>query len=508
MQRTALTFLSICLACSFAAGSFAFGQAAAKAPAQVPAPIPAHPRYLKYPALKYTPPKAAEYRQTLANGAVGYFVEDHDLPLVNVSVTIRTGSYLDPAGKAGLASATASQMRAGGTTHYKAEDFDEEADFLAAEISSGAGGTSGSASINFMAKDTEKSLELFFDMLRHPVFQQDRLNLLKSQQLQAIERRNDRTDEIESREWNRLMRGDRHFTSVLVTNNSITSLTREDMVGFHKKYYHPSNFIFAVSGDFKTAEMKTRLEKQMADWPDLSTTDAKVPKPDFILNPGIYLVNKPDVNQARVSIGHLGITRGNPDEYAIDMMNEILGGGGFSSRIMSRVRTDEGLAYDAGSAFSVGVYYEGLFRAAFQSKSATAAQATQIVLDEIARMRNTKVSAEELETVKNQAIEIFPRYFASARAVAATFAVDEFTGRDPHYWETYRDKVKAVTIDDVQRVAREYLHPDKLVILAVGNADDILKGSPEKPEASFKKMMNGKIVRIPLPDPATMIYPQ
>jgi zinc protease len=507
MHRTALTWsLLIYFACSLAAGTFVFGQAAAKTPA--PAPVPAHPRYLKYPALKYAPPKAAEYRQMLANGAAGYFVEDHDLPLVNISVTIRTGSYLDPAGKAGLASATANQIRAGGTAHYKAEAFDEEADFLAAEISSAAGGTSASASINFMAKDTDKALELFFDMLRNPAFQQDRLSLLRSQQLQAIERRNDRTDEIEGREWNRLMRGDKHFTSIFVTKNSITSLTREDLVEFHKKYYHPSNFIFAVSGDFKTAEIKARLEKQMADWPDSGPTVTKVPKPDFILNAGIYLVNKPDVNQARVSIGHLGIMRGNPDEYAIDMMNEILGGAGFSSRIMGRVRTDEGLAYDAGSAFSVGVYYEGLFRAAFQSKSATAAQATQIVLDEIDRMRNTRVSAEELETVKNQAIEVFPRYFASAKAVAATFAGDEYTGRDPHYWETYRDKVKSVTVDDVQRVAREYLHPDKLVILAVGNAEDVLKGSPEKPETSFKKMMNGKIVRIPLPDPATMIYPQ
>jgi zinc protease len=507
MRRISLTLsLSIWFACTLAAGSFLFGQTDAKAPAKTP--VPAHPRYLKYAALKYAPPKASEYRQTLANGAVGYFVEDHDLPLVNISVTIRTGSYLDPAGKTGLASATASQMRAGGTAHCKAEDFDEQADFLAAEISSAAGGTSASASINFMAKDTDKSLELFFDMLRNPVFQQERLDLLKRQQLQAIERRNDRTDEIESREWNRLMRGDKHFTSVLVTKDSINSLTRDDLIQFHKKYYHPSNFIFAVSGDFKTAEMKARLDKLMTDWPDSGPTTAMIPKPDFVLSPGIYLVNKPDVNQARVSIGHLGIKRGNPDEYALDMMNEILGGGGFTSRIMGRVRTDEGLAYDAGSAFSVGVYYEGLFRAAFQSKSSTAAQAAQIVLDEIERMRNAKVAADELETVKNQAIEIFPRYFASARAIAGTFAGDEYTGRDPHYWETYRDKVKAVTVEDIQRVAREYLHPDKLVILAVGNAEDVLKGSPEKPEISFKKMMNGKIVRIPLPDPSTMTYPK
>jgi predicted Zn-dependent peptidase len=421
---------------------------------------------------------------------------------------IRTGSYLDPAGKAGLSAATANQMRSGGTAGYKADAFDEEADFLAATITSGMGPTSGTASINFMAKDVDKALSLFFDMLKNPAFQQDRLDIYKSQVLQALERRNDRTEEIEYREWNRLLRGEKHFSTIYSTKDSITSITRDDLTNFHKRYYHPGNLVLAVSGDFQTAELKSRLEKAMAGWGNSGVAVPKVPKPDYAPLPGIYMVNKPDVNQGRVSIGHLGIIRGNPDEFAIDMMNEILGGSGFTSRIMNRVRTDEGLAYDAGSSFSPGIYYEGQFVATFQSKSATAAQAAQIVLDEIQRIRNEKVSAEELETVKNQAIEVFPRYFAKASAVADTFARDEYTGRAPDFWDTYRDKVKAVTIADVQRVAREYLHPDKLVILAVGNVDEILKGSSDKPEFSFQKMLGGNITRIPLPDPLTMAYPK
>jgi zinc protease len=496
-HRRFYILMSMCLA----AASLALGQTDQGR-------IPAHPRDLKYPPLEYSPPKASAYRHVLSNGVVGFFVEDHDLPLINVSVTIRVGPYLDPAGKEGLASAVASQLRAGGTAHYKADAFDEEADFLAADISSGLGGTSGSASVNFMSKDIDKALELFFEMLRYPAFQQDRLDLFKSQQLQGMERRNDRTEVIEAREWNRLLRGDRHFSSVYSTKASISSLTREDLIEFHREHYRPSRFIFAVSGDFKTEEMKARLEKAMAGWEDSGSPAAEVPKPDFVPVSGVYIVNKPDVNQGRVSIGHLGIMRGNPDEFAIDMMNEILGGSGFASRIMNRVRTDEGLAYDAGSGFSAGVYYEGQFRAAFQSKSATAAQAAQIILDEIERIRKEKVSAEELETVKNQAIEIFPRYFASASAIAGIFASDEFTGRDPAFWDTYRDKIKAVTIEDVQRVAMKYLHPDRLVILAVGNEDDLLKGNPDKPQFSFLKMANGKITHIPLPDPLTMIYPK
>jgi zinc protease len=502
MQRALFSrrFLIILALCA-GAGSLAFGQGSRTQ-------IPAHPRDLQFQPLQYTPPKASAYRQVLTNGAVGFFVEDHDLPLVNISVTIRMGPYLDPAGKEGLAAAVASQLRAGGTARCKAEDFDEEADFLAAQISSSMGRTSGNASVNFMSKDADKALELFFDMLRNPAFQQDRLDLFKSQQLQAIERRNDRTEEIEAREWNRLLRGEKHFTSLSSTKASIESLTREDLIRFHKDHYRPDRFVFAVSGDFQTAEMKSKLEKAMEGWSLTGVPAMGIPKPDFTPAPGIFMVHKPDVNQGRVSIGHLAILRGNPDEFALDMMNDILGGSGFTSRIMSKVRTDEGLAYDAGSSYSAGIYYEGQFRANLQSKSATAAQGAQIVLDEIERIRSERVSAEELETVKNQAIEVFPRYFATAAAVAETFAADEFTGREPGYWDTYRDKVKAVTIEDIQRVAQKYLHPDKLVILVVGNVDDILKGDPEKPEKSFQKMGGGKITRIPLPDPLTMIYPK
>lgn len=479
------------------------------AASQTQAPIPSHPRELRYSPLHYTPPKAAAYRQVLNNGTVAFFVEDHDLPLVNVSVLIRVGNYLDPAEKQGLTPAVGSQIRAGGTVRRTAADFDEEAAFLAANISSGIGTTSGSASVNFLSKDADKALDLFFEMLKNPVFQQDRLDLFKSQVLQQMERRNDRTEEIENREWNRLMRGEKHFTSTQSTKSSIESLTREDLLAFHKKHYHPGNFIFAVSGDFKTAEMKARLEKALEGWAVQKDPVTAVPKPDHSPVPGLYAVHKPDVNQGRVTIGHLGIVRGNPDEFAIGVMNDILGGSGFTSRITNLVRSDEGLAYSAGSSFSTGVYFEGLFEASFQSKSATCAQAAQLILNEIDKVRKEKVTAQELETIKNNQVEVFPRFFASAAAIAGIFANDELTGRDPKYWETYRDKVRAVTAEEVLRVAQKYLQPEKLVILVVGNIDEILKGSPDKPEYSFTRIAKGSAIqRIPLPDPLTMTYPK
>ncbi|HVF56277.1 MAG TPA: pitrilysin family protein [Pyrinomonadaceae bacterium] len=470
--------------------------------------IPAHPRELKYTQLDYTPPKRDRYRHVLSNGAVAYLVEDHDLPLVNVSTLVRTGAYLDPQGKQGLASLTGGQIRAGGTTSKTAEQFDEAADFLAANISSSIGETQGSATLNCLTKDIDQGLALYFDMLKNPRFQEERLTLAKSQILQGMERRNDSTDAIESREWARLMRGDKHFSTRQSTKASIESITRDDLIAFHKQFYQPAGFIFAVSGDFKTEEMLAKLEAATKGWPSTKTAVPAVPKPEFTPVAGVYAVHKADVNQGRVRIGHVGVTRDNPDVYAISIMNDILGGSGFTSRITSRVRSDEGLAYSAGSIFGQGVYYPADFRAAFQSKSLSTAQAVDIVLEEINRVRTSKVSDEELQTAKNSAIETFPLSFASAAQIAGTFAQDEYTNRPADYWDKYRDRIRAVTAEDVQRVAQKYLQPDQLVVLVVGNIDDITKGNPDKPQHSLAKIAkNGTIRRIPLPDPLTLVYP-
>jgi predicted Zn-dependent peptidase len=471
--------------------------------------IPAHPRDLKFSPLSYEPPIPSRYRQVLSNGVVAYLVEDHDFPLVNVSVLIRTGHYLDPKGKEGLAGMMANQMRAGGTASFSADAFDEEAAFLAANISSTMSETQANVTLNCLSKDLDRALQLFTDMLRAPRFQEERIDLYKNQTTQSLERRNDQTDTIQSREWARLMRGDHHFSTAWDTKASIDSISRQDLVDFHKQYYYPANFLFAVSGDFSTPSMIAKLEAIMGDWPNSTVQVTPVPRPSHIPQPGVYMVNKPDVNQGRVSMGHLSTTRDNPDFYALSLMDDILGGGGFTSRIMLRVRSDEGLAYSAFSDFGFGIYYDGVFQAGFESKSPTCAQAADIVLEEIQKIRHEKVSSEELETAANYAVEVFPRYFASAAAIAGTFANDEYTHRKPDFWSTYRQRMRAVTADDILRVAQKYLMPDKMVILAVGNVDDMLKGNPDKPEHSFKKLAAaGEIKRIPLPDPLTMVYPK
>ena len=466
--------------------------------------IPAHPNDLTYELLDFTPPVSADHRHELSNGVVVFVVEDHELPLVSLSVTVRTGTYLDPPDKIGLASLTGSQMRAGGTTTMSAADFDEEAAFLAAQIGSNVGATSGRANLNCLTKDLDVCLDLFFDMLRNPGFDDDRLALAKSQSIQQMERRNDATASIQGREFSRLMRGDAHFSTTPRTRATVEAITRDDLTAFHRRYYHPGNFLFAASGDIDTAAILAELARRLDGW----AVDAEaVPPADFTPEPGLYLVDKPDVNQGRVAIGHLGTTRDDPDRYKLLVMNDILGGGGFSARLLTRIRSDEGLAYSASSSFGVGIYYPGVFQAGFQSRSETVARATAIVIEEIERIRSEPVEEEELRNSIAYFVGTFSRNFSSAASTAGLFATDEYTGRDPAYLAAYRDNIAAVTADDVLDVAQRYLDPDKLVMFVVGDLETILAGDPERPEFSLEAMSPGAVVRISLPDPFTMEYP-
>jgi predicted Zn-dependent peptidase len=477
------------------------------APAAAQSAIPAHPRDLTFEPLDFDPPSAAQHRHTLPGGGTVFVVEDHALPLVDVSVFVRAGAYLDPPGKTGLAALTGSQMRAGGTASLPAADFDEEVAFLAAQISSSIGDTMGQASLNCLTRDLDAALDLLFDMLRHPRFDQARLDLAKSQALQAMERRNDSTRSIEGREWGRLMRGDAHFSTRPTTSASIESITRDDLLAFHGRYFHPGSFIFAVSGDVAAADILSKLSARLAAWPAADETVPAVPAPAGDPRRGLYGVDKPDVNQGRVSIGHLGTTRDNPDRYPLIVMNDILGGGGFSSRLLTRIRSDEGLAYSAGSSFGMGTYYDGVFRVAFQSRSETVARAAAIVLDEIEKIRSEPVTDDELRNSIASFVETFTRNFSSAAATARLFARDEYTGRDPEYLAHYRERISAVTAADVLRVARRYLHPDRLTTLVVGNLDAIAAGDPDNPDFVLDALAGVPLARIPLPDPFTMEYP-
>jgi zinc protease len=464
-----------------------------------------HPDMLTYPDLTFEPPLPDLFRTTLNNGMVLYIGEDRELPLINITILIRGGAAWEDTGKTGVASLTGSLMRDGGTTSRSPAELDEEIDFLAANISTSFGNTSGSANLNVLSKDIDRGLELLTDILRNPAFDSERFRIQRDRIRQNLARRNDQTAQIEAREWRFLLYGEDHFSTRDITIGTLESISRDDLHAFHRKFIHPGNMMLIASGDFDREAMIEKLEKVFADWPAEERWEEPVPQPEHTPQPGIYLINKSDVNQGRVSIGHLGTTMDNPDRFALQVMNGILGASQFTSRIMSRVRSDEGLAYSAGSSLGFGMHYPGTFRAFFQSRSEACAYAASIIMEEIHKIRDEPVTQDELIVEINSVLEAFPRNFASVNQTLLLYARDEFEGRDPDRWLTYRDSVRTVSAEEVQRVAREYLQPENFIILVVGNTDDILRGDPRY-KISFEHMEGYPIRRVPLRDPLTLRF--
>jgi zinc protease len=468
--------------------------------------IPSHPDKLKFDKLKFEVPDPADYRFELAEGNTVFIAEDHALPLVNIAMTLRSGSFLDPEGKTGLSGATGMMLRRGGTENLTAEEFDERADFLAANIGSSSGDTSAGASVNCVTQVLDDCLELYFDMLKHPRFQADRLAIEMDNYLESMKQRNDDARSIASREWDWLLHGMTHHASRRMTQANLDAITRDDLVAFHGQYWRPNLMSFAVTGDVKPEEILAKLNAHLADWkvegPDIPWPP---PEPEFTPQPGLYHAEK-DIPQGRVNFGHLTYKRDNwedKDIFAMYIMNDILGGGGFTSRITAKVRSDEGLAYSAGSSISAGLFQSGSFSVYYQSKSPTVALAAQLAMNEITRIREREVTDEELATSKNSYIDTFPARFESPGQIVGTFLYDDYIGRPVSYWQNYRKNYEAVDADAVRKAANKHLHPDNMIFLIVGKWEDI-EGGDADGRASMKEFHEGKVTHLPERDPLTL----
>jgi len=466
-----------------------------------PPVLPARPEELEFEALDFKVPEAKQFRRTLPDGTVVFVAPTHEFPLVKVSITFKGGSSLDPAEIPGLVASTARMVREGGTETAKPAEFDEQLDFLATEMGVGSNDTFTTASMNCLTANLDESLGLFVEMLRKPGFDDERLETSKAQMLEALKQRNDDASTILSREWRRLMWGSDHFEAREPTAASVAAMTPERLREVHARIFHPGNMIVAVSGDVDEKEILSKLTKAFTGWKKGPAVPDPV-APTAELAPGLYHVPK-EIPQGKVVIGKRAIERDDPDAIPLMLLNDILGGSGFTSRIMQQVRSNEGLAYSAASAVAPKVNYPGQFQARFESKNATVALATKIILDLVEGVRDDLVSYEELETAKLAEIETFPRQFESKPAMLRVFVNDEWTKRDPSFWQTYRDKVSAVTREDLQRVAKEHLDPAKMAILVVGDWDEIEKGDLQK-RATMGEFFGGKVKHLPLRDPLTL----
>lgn len=468
--------------------------------------IPARPEQLTYPELLFEVPEAAKYRHELPGGVVAYVVEDRALPLVKLQAGFRTGAFREPEGKPGLAALTATLLRKGGTRSLTPEQFDERVDFLAAGLTSSAGDLVATASLDVITPALGEGLDLFFEMLREPRFDAQRLAIEKGLILEQMKQRNDDAGSIQGREWGFLMRGAEHFSARPMTAADLDAIGRDDLVAFHRDTYGSEHLVLAVSGDVESGEIVAELARRLDGFRAAAPAPPWPPDgPDFAPKPGVYHVEK-DIPQGKVRLGHLGLVWrdwGDPEMYAVMVMNDVLGGGGFTSRLTQRIRSDEGLAYGAGSSYGIGTFWPGLFQIGYSSKNPTVAYAAKIALEELDKIRASPPTEEELKVSKASFIDTFPRSFESAAQIARTFAADERIGRPADYWVRYRERIGAVTAAQVQAAAAENLHPDRLVMLVVGKWEEIAPGDPEG-LAKMADLLGGEVVHLPLRDPLTL----
>lgn len=468
--------------------------------------LPAHPDKLAYPALRFDVPDAAALRATLSTGTPAYLIEDPALPIVDLQIFIRAGSFADPKGKEGLADLCASLMRTGGTASMAPDQLDEELDFLAANLSVSLGDVSGSIGLSVLAKDLDRGLAILAEVLKAPAFKAEKLETLKAQALDGLKARNDSTAAIEAREASLLFYGD-YPLNRLATKASIESITREDLAAFHKAWFHPSRFLVAGAGAFKKAELLAKLEAAFKDWGPAGDAKLAVPAATHVATPGIRAFHKEgkNINQGRVTMGHLGVDVRHPDVQTIRVMSYILGAGGFSSRLMQKVRTEEGLAYDVRSDLRPGLAYPLPFKIVFQSKSESVAYAAKLCLEEIAKIQKDGVSEKELAAAKAFFIDAFPAlFFATKSQTAATFAQAELLGLPKDYYAGYRSKIAAVGPEDIRRVAREHLKPERFAWIVVGDIPAIKKGDGKHPVTLADL---GAVTDVPLSDPYTLERP-
>ncbi|MCE1229136.1 MAG: insulinase family protein [Firmicutes bacterium] len=468
--------------------------------------IPDRPEKIAVKPITFQVPKVKDARIKLKNGITAYLVPDPaGQPLVNLTLLIKGGSYLDPAGKEGASLLMGQLLRTGGTTKTPAEKLDEKVDFLAANLSSGMGETSANLNLNILGSKLNEGLGLLMEVLTEPTFQQDRLDLAKKNVRQQIERRNDDTTSIERYQQGLLVRGEKHYTNRFTTAASLEAITRDDLKALHARLLTPANLAVAVSGNFDRKAMEKLLNETLGSLKAGKDAKAspKVPAPEHTLQPGIYVCEK-DVNQGRVTLSFPGLRQIDADWPAVTVMNHILGGGGFTSRMMKKIRSDEGLAYSVGSYFSPGPFYQGTFTDLFQTKVPTVAYGIRLALAEMERIKKEPVTEEELKVTKGAIIDGFPDTFGTKAVVAQVFLNMENTGLPETYYETLRDRINAVTIADVQRVAQKYLTPEKAAILVVGGkAADLEAGDKDHP-GKLSEVAKLPVVKLPLRDPLTM----
>jgi zinc protease len=432
-------------------------------------------------------PQVLGIKGRLPNGLVWLFSEQHDLPLVTMQVMVRAGVLRDPSGKAGLANLTALLLLQG-TKQRSATQIAEELDFLGAKLP--ASGSDDYALISFMVlqKDLAAGLDLFRDVLLNPAFSASEVKQKVSQLMASFKSDEDEPGIVASRAFHRtLFENHPYGHPAKGTPEGLRAINRNDLVDFYRTYYRPDNAILSIAGDLTQQEAEDMVAKAFGSWEAAPIPELQIEPPPSLNKIETKIINK-DITQANIVWGHPGIARDNPDFYAFQVMNYILGGGGFASRLVDNIRENRGLAYSVGSSFNPGLQ-PGPFAVVLETKNASAGEAVAQVIKEIERLRKEPVSEKELNDAKSYLIGSFPRKMDSLGKRASLMGYVEFYKLGLDYPWRYPDLVKNITPADIQKVAEKYLHPDRYLLVVVGDEAKMPRftTSPPSPGEEEKK---------------------
>ncbi len=413
-------------------------------------------------------------RFELENGMVVYLMQDRELPLISGTALIRTGDRLEPANQTGLGQILGQVLRTGGTTLHSPDELNELLERRAASVETVVDTTSASASFSALSQDLDEVFGLFAEVLRTPAFAPEQIELAKRQQSGAIARRNDSPSAIASREFQKLIYGESSPYARTIEYQTLDNISRSDVVKFYERYFHPNNIILGIVGDFETAEMRSLIEQKLGDWKPNKTLSQTIPE----LSPtaqakqgGVFFVERPQLTQSTIQIGHLGGELSSPDYPALSVLNGVLNG--FGGRLFNQVRSREGLAYSVYGVWSPRYDYPGMFIAGGQTRSEATVPFIQSVFREIERIRTEPITAEELKYAQDTTLNSFIFNFADPSQTLSRLMRYEYYGYPEDFIFQYRRGVEETTIEDVQRVAQKYLNPDQLITLVVGNPTEI-----------------------------------
>lgn len=428
---------------------------------------------LKYPQLN--PINVPEVEKvTLDNGIRLYLLQDNTLPLVRASVRINCGSYLEPAEKIGLAAVTGTVMRTGGTEKYAGDQIDKMLESVGASVETGIGALSGSASMYTLQEHLDLGLEVLAELLRRPVFAEEKIELAKVQIRSGISRRNDDPFSVAIREFNKAIYGKESVYARHSEYATIDAISREDLVAFHRAWFHPENVQIAVWGAIDKPQMIEKIKQYFGDWAKGNVQVPPPPEVKYTYEPKIYFAEKSDVNQTNILVGHIGGLITDPDYPALTVMNNILGGS-FASRLFNNVRSKEGLAYAVSGAYTANINYPGIFYTFTSTKSETTAKAIQEVIKQVKSMQTDPPTPSEMTAAKDGYVNSFVFNFDSRGQVISRLMNYDFYGLPEDFLFKEKELIEKVTPEDVINAAKKNLHTDALCIVVVGKGADFEK---------------------------------